>query len=124
VAWFKLDDSAYDHPKVAGLSDGAFRLWVTCGLYCSKHLTDGIVTAVTLRVLQAKGKHCDELWTAGLWERVPEGGYRFHDWTDYQWTRRQVEQKRQHDRERKAQWRDAKAQKTSRAGDEPPDEPW
>jgi hypothetical protein len=105
MSWFRLDDSAYDHPKVAGLSDGAFRLWITAGLYCSKYLTDGIVTTATLRLFQAKPKHCDELWTVGLWERVPEGGYRFHDWSDYQWTREQVTERRRKAAEKKARQR-------------------
>ena len=106
MTWFRLDDSTYDHPKIVQLSDGAFRLWVIAGLYSARHLTDGIITTGTLRVLQAKSKHCDELWTAGLWERVPEGGYRFHDWLHYQPSREEVQRRRAHEREKKAKWRE------------------
>jgi hypothetical protein len=105
VSWFKLDDATYDHPKIVQVSDGAFRLWVTAGLYCAKHLTDGIISPGTLKVLQAKSRHCDELWSAGLWERIPEGGYRFHDWDHYQPTRLQVIERRRKEAERKAKAR-------------------
>lgn len=118
MPWFKLDDSTYDHPKIVQVSDGAFRLWVTAGLYCARHLTDGVVSPGTLKVLQAKGKHCDELWLAGLWERIPEGGYRFHDWHDYQPTREDVQRRREIDRQRKKSWREAKAAKRQSEGQE------
>ena len=108
MTWFKMDDSAYDHPKVVGLSDGAFRLWVCAGLYCSRHLTDGIVAPGTLRVLQAKQRYCDELWAAGLWEPLPEGGYRYHDWGEYQPLRAEVEARRKANRDRVAKHRSRK----------------
>lgn len=122
MAWFKLDDSMWSHPKFLRLSDRAFRLWVRAGSYCAQHLTDGIVTDETLMILGAARKHCDELWTAGLWERVPEGGYRFHDWHDYQPSRSTVMRRKEHDRERKAAQREAKRLKALRSGDEPPSE--
>ncbi len=118
MPWFKLDDSTYDHPKIVQVSDGAFRLWITAGLYCARHLTDGIISPGTLKVLQAKGRHCDELWSAGLWERIPEGGYRFHDWHDYQPTREDVQRPREIDRQRKKSWREAKAAKRQSEGQE------
>lgn len=122
MAWFKLDDSMWSHPKFLRLSDKAFRLWVRAGAYCAQHLTDGVVTEDTLLILGAGRKQCDELWTAGLWERVPEGGYRFHDWTDYQWTRDRVEHRRKVNRERLAEWRHLKKAKQLRENDEAPDD--
>jgi len=105
MAWFKLDDSMWSHPKFLRLSDRAFRLWVRAGAYCAQHLTDGVVTDETLIILGANRKHCDELWTAGLWERVPEGGYRYHDWDHYQPSRSQVLDRRRKEAERKAKAR-------------------
>lgn len=125
MTWFKLDDSTYDHPKLVQLSDAAFRLWIRAGTYSARYLTDGLVTQSTLRVLQAKSKHCDELWTAGLWERVTDGGYRFHDWHDYQPTRESVLAAREAERDRKAKWREAKRLKQIRSADEAPlEEEW
>ena len=106
VAWFKLDDSTYDHPKIVPLSDGAFRLWVLAGLYSAKHLTDGVVTAATLTVLQAKPKHVDEIVDAGLWE--PQGNeWIIHDWHHYQPSRAEVERNRNQSRKRMQKWRDS-----------------
>jgi len=121
MAWFTLDDSMWSHPKFLRLSDKAFRLWVRAGAYCAQHLTDGLVTTDTLIILGAHRRTADELWAAGLWERAPDDAYRFHDWTDYQFTREQVERRRAHDRERKAKAREAKQLNRLRAVDEPDD---
>lgn len=105
--WFKLDDSAYDHPKIACLSDAAFRLWVTAGLYSARHLTDGVVTPTTLRLLHAKPRTARELVVSGLWHPIPDGGYRFHDWQEYQPSADVVRERRVKDREKKQRQRSA-----------------
>ena len=103
--WFKLDDSIWSHPKFLGLSDKAFRLWVRAGAYSAQHLTDGLVTPEVLRILGASRKLCAELHAAGLWEPVPDGGWRFHDWEHYQLSRAEVELRRDLERVKKARWR-------------------
>lgn len=90
------------------------------GAYSAQHLTDGIVTKEMLSILGAQRRNCDELWTAGLWERVTDGGYRFHDWDHYQMSKAEVERRRESDRERKRAWREAKQR--ARQQDEPPEE--
>jgi hypothetical protein len=101
MPWFMIDDGFWSHPKTVGLSDKAFRLWVRAGAYCAQHLTDGIVTRNTLAILGAKTKEADELWVAGLWDRVPDdGGYRFHDWHEYQKSASWWRDKREKDRAR------------------------
>ncbi len=122
MAWFKLDDAMWSHPKFLRLSDRAFRLWVRAGAYCAQHLTEGLITEDTLALLGASRKHCDELWSAGLWERAPDGGYRFHDWDHYQPSRRQIEERRRADRERMADWRHARKVKQLQSQDEPPED--
>lgn len=124
MPWFKVDDSMWSHPKFLGLSDKAFRLWVRAGAYACQHLTDGVISDDMLGLLGAARKHCDELWAAGLWERVPEGGYRFHDWQDYQPSSEQVRSRRDEARERMARLRAAKKEKALREHDEPPEESW
>lgn len=115
MPWFQMDDSAYDHPKVASLSDAAFRLWVTAGMYCARHLTDGVITPTTLRILHARTRQCDELRTTGLWERMPEGGYRMHDYLDYNRSREWHQDQRRREREKKAKQRE-KANKDPETG--------
>ena len=122
MAWFKVDDGLWAHPKFLGLSDRAFRLWVRAGAYSAQHLTDGIVSADMLRILGAARKQCDELWTAGLWEKVADGGYRFHDWEHYQMSKEEVERRREYDRQRKKAWREAKQKnREQEAPDEVPE---
>ncbi len=41
----KLKGDAWRNPKLAGLSDAAFRLWINCVSYCADNLTDGEVPA-------------------------------------------------------------------------------
>lgn len=50
MTWFKLDDGFYDHPKVADLPNAAVGLWVKAAVWCSKHLTDGVVPASRRRM--------------------------------------------------------------------------
>ena len=49
MPWVKLDDGFTDHPKIASLSDSAFRTFVTALCYCNKNLTDGFVPALIAR---------------------------------------------------------------------------
>lgn len=121
MAWFKVDDGLWAHPKFLGLSDRAFRLWVRAGAYSAQHLTDGIVTKQMLVILGAQRRNCEELWAAGLWEKVADGGYRFHDWDHYQMSKQEVERRREYDRERKREWREAK-RKAKEQQQEPPEE--
>ena len=104
MAWFKLDDSTYDHPKMLPLSDAAFRLWVRAGIWSAKHLTDGYISDQVLVVLQARPKNVDELIAAKLWH-TERDGVRFHDWHHYQPSRAEVEEKRRREREKKAKAR-------------------
>lgn len=125
MAWFKLDDSMWSHPKFLRLSDKAFRLWVRAGAYCAQHLTDGLVTRDTLTILGAARRTADELWAAGLWERAPDDAYRFHDWDHYQPSSAQRRAKQAYDRERMARLREAKKEKELLAADDPPEQsPW
>lgn len=97
MTWFKVDDGFADHPKVEALLEGAhaecaIALWVTCGSWCAKHLTDGFVPMS--RVKRSGYKHAEkgaaELVRVGLWE-AGAGGFQFRGWSEYQPTRARVE---------------------------------
>jgi hypothetical protein len=115
MAWFKIDDALWSHPKFLGLSDGAFRLWVRAGAYSAQHTTDGIITPIMLKCLVSKPQHAQELWSAGLWERIADGGYRFHDWHDYQPSRDEIEARRKADRDRQRAWRESRTRRAEDA---------
>lgn len=98
MAWFKVDDGFWSHPKVMLLSDSAVALWVKAGTYSCQHLTDGHIPTQLLRFLGTEGA-AQELVESGLWND-DEQGFRFHDWDDYQETSDAVKQRREQARER------------------------
>lgn len=82
--WFKIDDSFYDHPKTFDAPDCAVALWVRAGTWSARNLTDGFVpTGLPARLCDDHDTAVRELLRRGLWDRTG-GGYKFHDWKDYQ----------------------------------------
>ena len=111
MGWVRLDDNFADHPKVIGLSDTAFRLFVTGLCYSNRHLTDGLVPyqMVNAWVGDDPMKPSDELEDQNLWERVDKG-FLIRSYDEYQPTRDSVEAKRQQNKERLARFRERKTQ--------------
>lgn len=99
MPWFRVDDSFYDHPKAIAAGP-ALALWLRAGCHCARYLTDGFVSSATLRALGGTAQMAKRLVDAkarpggaGLWV-VVEGGWQFHDWSDYQPSKADVEEKR------------------------------
>jgi hypothetical protein len=100
MTWFKVDDSFHAHPKVLATDADALGLWVVAGAWSSSHLTDGFVPDHALpRLLPGSDDLARKLVTAGLWRKA-RGGYRFHDWNDFNPKREDVEGERKAARER------------------------
>lgn len=102
MPWFKVDDTLAFHAKVVTAGNAAMGLWVRAGAWCAQQLTDGHVPNHMISVLGTTGQ-AKALVTAGLWTRV-DGGYDFHEWSDRQPSREQVEREREAaaDRQRRA----------------------
>jgi hypothetical protein len=106
VAWAKFDDAFPDHPKVAGLSDVAFRIHVRAICYSARMLTDGVVPmALVEQWLKTPGtpwrkRPVLELEKAGLWT-TDHDTVHVHDFLDYNPSRQYVLAKRAADAERK-----------------------
>lgn len=110
--WVKVDDQFPEHPKVMRAArdlgtQGAGRVlavWMVGLCYSNRTLSDGylpeaIVKSWTLydrRPLDVAFAMCE----AGLLDRAP-GGYRFHDYADYQPLAADVKAKREWDARRK-----------------------
>lgn len=108
MAWFKVDDGLYSHPKWLATPKPARALWVTAGSWSSDQLTDGHVPESVLPMLGGTTREATQLVAAGLW--VTDGdGWRFHDWHDRNPAREQVEERRARDAERIKNWRERKA---------------
>lgn len=98
MTWVKLDDAFTDHPKV--MAAGPLASWLhVCGLtYCSRLLTDGFIPAGQVRKLadvDNAGELAEQLVAVGLWDRC-EGGFRIHDYLDYNPSREDALAKREH----------------------------
>jgi hypothetical protein len=84
MPYLNIDDNFADHPKIDGLSDGAFRLHVAAMCYAAKHLTDGAIPAARVPRLAPRFKttYTQELIKAGVWIDH-DGDYRIHDFLQW-----------------------------------------
>lgn len=119
MAWVRLSDDFYDHPKFDKAGVLGVALFTAGFAWSNRNLTDGFIPRKTaLRLLDfedtvkvvrnadrngvTNGLHNDDLTPAitrnavqtlvdaNLWH-VEEGGYRIHDYLDYQASKGQIE---------------------------------
>jgi hypothetical protein len=100
VTWVRFEENFHLHPKVASLSDRAFRVWASAISYCNALLTDGQIPAAIVSQLGATSKVRGELLASGLWEDDAHGGAIVHDYLAYQPSRAKVQESRNSARER------------------------
>lgn len=119
MPYLNSDDGMPDNPKVDGLSDGAFRLYVSAMHYCARELTNGIVPAHRLPRLTPRYRpaHLRELLDARLAHeggtgcdtatcvKGEPGAYVVHDFLEWNRSREWWERKRRRTAERVAKWR-------------------
>lgn len=120
MAWFKVDDSYWSHPKVMFQTLEASGLWLRAGSWAANHLTDGRVPLRITHMIIPKSRRAvdalgGELEDLGLWTRDGDD-WVFHDWGEYQPTRDEVEAEREKARERQARWRENGARAARRNG--------
>lgn len=114
MPWVKIDDHFDEHPKLAAVGPLSWGMWLAGIAYCNRNLTDGFIPRNKAHALCSfeyidtegriwelgracgmSGEDIDSEWVIGtlvdgdLWEQVP-GGYRIHDYEDYQPTKAQV----------------------------------
>lgn len=87
MPWVRFEDNFTDHPKVGGLSDGAFRLWIHSITYSNRFGLDGKINKGSLRLvcgkMQARSSYVRCLIDAGLWHDRGEF-WEIHDILEYQ----------------------------------------
>ena len=83
MAWFKVDDKLWGHPKWLAASPRARSLWVTAGSWCASQETDGVVPRHVLATLGGRPADAADHVTCGLWA-THRTGWRFHDWSQFQ----------------------------------------
>lgn len=104
MTWIRLDDNLPDHPKVLGLSDKAFRLYISAMCYSSRYLTDGFISYVVGDRIGERIQFA-ELTSATLLIAV-EGGWQIENYDEYQSTKAEVEIAKAKTRERVQKWRE------------------
>lgn len=124
MPWIKVDDHFDEHPKMAHVGPLGWALWLVGLAYCNRNLTDGFIPYITARrlvswdfLMPRNGSEVEQVWSvgintgmhgedvdtplvidmlidAGLWEEVT-GGYRVHDYQEYQPSKADVVAERQ-----------------------------
>jgi hypothetical protein len=115
MPWFRIDESAIDHPKFLAISANAWRLWCEGGTYCQRHLTDGVILRAALKGFRYYSTAAlKELTTAivpgkgPLWHDEDER-ISVHDYLDYNDSRAEVLKAREQGKERKRRYLDRHA---------------
>jgi len=128
MPYLNLDDEFTEHPKIDGLSDGAFRLHVSGMRYCAKNTSDGIIPAGRVDRLKPnyKAAQLNELIRSKVWhkggdgcgtEHCPTGAlgeYVVHDYLQWNKPAEWWEARRKAETERKANYRREQAEKERR----------
>ena len=115
MPWVRLDEEFARHPKVLAAGPLGMAMQVAALCYCNSYLTDGFVPrSVVSGLLDLEGLGMrmwngelfgggedanwklvvSDLLDAGLWDEVP-GGYRIHDYHEYQPSKEQVLRERE-----------------------------
>lgn len=120
MTWFRVDDGFPGHPKLEALEAEphthalAVAAWTLMGADCAKRRTDGRFSEARLRrvlpwpeemVATARAA----LLAQGLW-LVDGRGLAFHDWSDFQPTKAELEMERKAATERQKRWRQRQRQ--------------
>lgn len=118
MSWFKVDDSFPQHRKVLMIPRkhrlACIGLWMSGAAWCSRHLSDGLLDKFLIEELGGTGEQAGWLVEVGLWIDKSDQVL-FHDWSDYQTTRAQVDEKKAKDAERKRKAREAYDAKRARS---------
>jgi len=104
MTWIKIDDAFPNHPKIAGLSNEAFRAHVEALCYCGTYLTDGFIPSVIV----SKNKielAATELVEAGLWD-ISDNGYTIHNYLEYQSSKDEVKSAKEANKARSERYRE------------------
>jgi len=114
MSWVRLDDNFADHPKVMGLSDSAFRLYIESLCYANRYLTDGIISVNAFRKISGSDDDAIQLIHNKLWcFHAEQNEYEILSYTEYQPTKNKVSEKRDQARERVRQFREKKRVSTT-----------
>ena len=103
MAWTRIDDDFYSHPKIIEAGAEAVGFHVMAMSYCARYTLDGHVPPAWFNQLAGKRARAvaAKLIEVGLWD---DNGvdWIIHDWLAYNPSRDQIAERRRKDSERKA----------------------
>jgi hypothetical protein len=134
VSWFKVDDAFHSSKPVLKIPRkyrlAAIGLWTSAGTWCAQEESDGFLPDWVLEELCGTKAIARHLVSAGLWIEVKadledsssvsdgsssvsgESGWQFKNWSKYQPTREELDEKREKDRIRQANYRASRRDNT------------
>lgn len=132
MAWVRVDDAFYDHPKFQNTNALGIAAWITALAWSNRNLTDGYIPrSVAARLVNLDGisltfgmagrdanayDGIDQLLDCGAWVEV-EGGYQIVNYLEFQPSADEVKARREGNALRQAQFRRRKAEQSdSNAG--------
>lgn len=104
MPWFRVDDTAADHPKIIAAGNAAVGLWMRCGSWAMRQLTDGFIPTAVARSYGTPAQ-AKRLVDVGLWLEVDDG-YVFHEWDQRQPSRAKLDADREANAARIRRWRE------------------
>lgn len=112
--YITVHDGMPEHPKIEGLSDGAFRTLVEAWCWCSRNQTDGHIPEASWKKRGTPANR-KELLSGGMVETTPTGVY-MHDYTLHQRTADEIAEQRRKNIENGRKGGQAKAANRSLGG--------
>src|SRR5579883_608603 len=93
--WVKIDDNLMEHPKMIAIGIQGRALWLAGLCYANQQMTDGFLPDFMIPTLAARAGVTDVestlscMTTVYLGQKSPvwyraDGGYRIHDYADFQ----------------------------------------
>jgi hypothetical protein len=108
MVWFRVDDGFYSHPKTLLIPRDkralAVGTWVLCGTWSASKRLDGFVPFHMLDEVAASVEGAEALVAVKLWRKTKQG-YQFNNWSEFQPTRAEMDEQKEKDRVRKANYR-------------------
>lgn len=97
MAWARIDDQLFMHPKIRKAGPQATLLHIAALTYCNQQLTDGFIPEDVLPMIGMFAfldpanamANADRLLSTGLWDAVANG-YQIHDYLQYNMSKEQI----------------------------------
>ena len=97
MAWARIDDNFFNHPKVRNAGKDAVIFYLAALCHSNAFLTEGFIQDAMIELIGVQSfqkkpvQLAERLVDCGLWERV-DGGYLIHDFLKYNHSKAEVEE--------------------------------